>query len=241
MALKQYLILFVSIYCPCLQAFAVEELVAHVKTSIEKAENYESKLNQEVLSIKGLTGYKVKHLLNNLCSLKNANYLEIGVWAGSTFIAATYKNQDTLNSSTAIDNWAFGSKNDFFHNTKLFLDSSKFCFYESDCFKLNLLENFKSPIHIYFYDGEHRFEDQLKAFTYFNPIFDNNFIAVVDDYAWPEVQKGTTEAFSRLGYNVVFETHLFPDYNGDRTGWRDGAFDSFGWWNGIFIAVVSKK
>lgn len=39
---------------------------------------------------------KVRHLLNNLCSLPSTSYLEIGTWKGSTWISALFQNQKSV-------------------------------------------------------------------------------------------------------------------------------------------------
>lgn len=209
-------------------------LVNHVKKAISNAENNISQLNKEVLDIQGLSGHKVKHFLNNLCTLKGGRYLEIGVWQGGTFVSALYNNQNNLSEAIAIDNWIMRTPyNSFEKNTNNFLQPNSFKFYESDCFKINLTEVFKNKINIYFYDGEHNFDDHVSAFTYFDSILDDNFIAIVDDYNWDAVQKGTQKAFKDLNYNVIYELYIPATY----TTW----FEELGWWNGIYIAVVSKN
>ena len=96
---------------------------------------------------------------------------------------------------------------------------------ENDCFAIAL--NQISQRNIYFYDGEHGYDDQVKAFTYYNEILDDLFIAIVDDYDWVEVHTGTQDAFKRLQYQVLYEVWLPP---GDVTGWH----------NGLYVAVVKK-
>lgn len=204
-------------------------LIEHVTNSIKNAELGISQLNSEILNLEGMSSDKVRHFLNNICSLENGKYLEIGVWKGSTFISALYKN--TLQDAIAVDNWALfsGPKDTFQKNISHFLENTIYTFYESDCFKFDL-KKIKNKINIYFYDGGHTFEDQKLAFTYYNEIFADTFIAIVDDYNWIEVQNGTQKAFKELGYNILFEQFLPSSHNGDTTSW----------WNGIYVAVISK-
>ena len=68
-------------------------LIEHVKQSIQNAELGISQLNSKILNLEGMSSDKVRHFLNNICSLEHGNYLEIGVWKGSTFISALYKNK----------------------------------------------------------------------------------------------------------------------------------------------------
>ncbi len=76
-----------------------------VQTSIELAYQGSSSLTQQILNIDGMSSPKVRHFLNNLCSLPGTSYLEIG-WKGSTWISALYGNKATIQQA---DDWNFGS------------------------------------------------------------------------------------------------------------------------------------
>lgn len=207
-------------------------LIEHVKKSISTAENGMSQLPPEILAIDGMSSSKVRHFLNNVCSLPQASYLEIGVWKGSTFISALYGNKQMKNA-IAIDNWSeFGDPAEqFMGNTKKWLSNSSFMFYDQDCFKINKKTIFNNKVNIYFYDGNHARESQKLAFTYFNDIFEDTFIAIVDDWNWPQVAAGTDDAFKNLKYKILFEAKLFSAGDADRQNW----------WNGLYVAVISKQ
>lgn len=207
-------------------------LINHIKNSIEKAQKGVSKLNSDILTIPGMSSHKVRHFLNNLCSLENAHYLEIGVWQGSTFISALHQNTDTLASAIAIDNWSEfnGPKNNFLSNTAKFLPKKTFLFVDHDCFTVDT-QVFSNKVDIYFYDGNHSTESQKNAFIYFNDILADTFITVVDDWNAPEAPQGTKEAFKQLNYEVVYEVALPARFNGDTENW----------WNGLYVALIRKK
>lgn len=209
-------------------------LIEHVKQSIQNAELRVSKLTEDVLNLQGMSSDYVRHFLNNICSLSGGKYLEIGVWQGSTFVSALYNN--SLSEAIAIDNWSLfaGPKDIFQNNLNYFLPQRNYTFYEVDCFSFDL-NTIKNKINIYFYDGGHTEEDQELAFTYYNDIFEDTFIAIVDDYNWQPVQEGTQKAFKKLGYTVLFEQYLPSPYN-PLTNVRSTNY----WWNGIYVAVVSK-
>ena len=230
--LKKFLFICVTIFPLYIQAAEAQFLIEHVKRSIKNAEVGKSNLTKEVLHLSGLSSSKVRHLLNNLCTLPNSYYLEIGVYQGSTFISALYNNTNTLIDAIAIDNWSeFGFQKDVFLNNCIhYLDKNSFRFYESDSFSVNLNDIFNQPVTIYFYDGNHSVEAQRKAFTYFDAIFADIFIAVVDDWNWEQVKVPTKKAFVELGYTVLFERELPARYVGDLENW----------WNGIYIAVIQK-
>ena len=96
---------------------------------------------------------------------------------------------------------------------------------------MNKVESFYTPINVFFYDGSHDEKSQELAFTYFNSVFDDLFIAIIDDWNWDYVRKGTNNAFNKLNYEILFEKSFFTPYNGDTSSW----------WNGLYIAVVKKN
>src|SRR3989339_668086 len=225
-------LLILCSFCLKLFAYSSSELIDHVQKSIDFAILHKSKLDPSLLQIYGMSSEKNRHFLNNVCSLPGINYLEIGVWRGSTFFSALYKNFD-IRSATAVENWSLNSdtrghyfsnkekyKNQIPHNIKMI---------EENCFEISL-NHFRGPIQIYFYDGRHEEEDQRKAFTYFDSVLDDVFIAIVDDFNHPPVPVGTKLAFEELGYEICHEWILPARMNGDLDLW----------WNGLYIAVIKK-
>ena len=223
------------LFCSTIELFSYSsnQLVDHVQMSINAANNHESKLVGAVLQIHGMSSEKNRHFLNNVCSLEGINYLEIGVWQGSTFFSALYNNRN-IQSATAVENWSLDpyTRNYYFSNLDQYKNSlpENIKLVEKDCFATSLTD-FKEPIQIYFYDGRHEEDDQCKAFTYFNEILDDVFIAIVDDWNHPPVQTGTRMAFKELGYHVHEEWILPARYNGDLELW----------WNGLYVAVIEKN
>ncbi len=205
-------------------------LIEHVQKSITLAQLERSQLNSEILLLEGLSSNKIRHLLNNICSLSDANYLEIGTWKGATFISALFKNN--LLSGTAIDNWSqfAGNKKEFETNITNFLPNTSYQMYETNCFKFKV-ETIPQKINIYFYDAGHTREEQRLAFVHYNKIFEDTFIAIVDNYNWIQVQEGTQSAFKELQYNVLFEQFLKAEKRADKSGW----------WTGLYVAVISKN
>lgn len=209
-----------------------ENLIENVKKCIINANAGHSKLPDKVLKIQGMSSAKVRHLLNNLCACPNSSYLEIGVWKGSTWISALYGNNDSLVDAIGIDNWSeFGApKRVFKKNISKFIPSNRGRFYSKNAFSLPKEKIFYTPVNIYFYDGDHSASAQEQAFTYYNDVLDDVFIAIVDDWNFPPVPLGTYAAFNRLGYTVLYETVLSAKNNGDKGDW----------WNGLYIAVIRK-
>jgi hypothetical protein len=200
-------------------------LVQHVETSIERANEHQSKLDRAALLPRGFTSPKVRHLLNNLGSLDGLDHLEVGVHRGATFVATNYRN--ALASSTAIDNWSeFAEdetvKAEFVRHTTALLRPGSYRFFEQDCFSVTR-EQLRAPINFYTYDGEHSHESQARALTHFYPMLDDVFVFVVDDYGWAQVKSGTEEAIATLGLTTLYQRELGE-----------------GWWNGLFVGVLAK-
>ncbi len=208
-----------------------EETVEFVNWCITQAEQHESKLNQDVLGIEGMSSAKGRHFLNNLCSRPNTHLLEIGCWKGSTLIASLFHNDMT--HAVAIDNWCQvgrAASIEFHENCTRFLHPNQLNYQDVDCFEINPKDICTTPVNVYFYDGRHDIEDQTRAFVHYNDVFDDLFIAVVDDWNFSSVHDGTHIAFEKLKYQVLFERAM----PGNRCD------DTENWWNGMYIALVRK-
>lgn len=200
------------------------DLIDKVKKAIKDAENEKSKLSKDILEIIGMSSTKVRCLLNNLCHPKT-NYLEIGTWQGSTLFSAAYENKGNF---IGVDNFTkFGRpKKEFYENKEKFGKNTTF--FEQNSWTVDLEKLPK--IDVYFYDGAHSEENQYKAFTYFNPIFKKQFIAVIDDWNRPHIRRGTLRAFKELNYKILFDW--------ERKTRKVGDTQDF--WNGIYLVVVEK-
>jgi hypothetical protein len=200
-------------------------LSEHADRAIEHALAGRSRLNEDVVSLPGLSTPTVRHLLNNLCDFPSANYLEVGTWTGSTLVSASYGN---VGRFTAVDNFAWSppTREIFRRVRERFRDSCRFAFHDADCWSPALLRKLPKDVNVYFYDGPHGYEDHYQAFARYDPVLAREFIAVVDDWRlWP-IRTATRAAFSVLGYRTLFEREFFTKGH---------------WWNGLFIAVVRKK
>jgi hypothetical protein len=203
--------------------------IDHINKSIEFAKNGVSKLPLEILDLPGMSSYKVRHFLNNLCGRFPGHvYLEVGCYKGSTLISAGYANNVKL---IGIDNWSEfdAPKDEFMSNVNKWIPDNNLWFLDQNAFSVGL-DRFNDKIGIYFYDGSHDVASQIQAFTYFNQILDNVFITIIDDWNMDSVKLGTNEAFRSLKYTVLDFWELPAKFNGDTENW----------WNGLYIAVVRK-
>lgn len=209
---------------------SLDAMVHHVQAGLRAAGEGRSKLPQSVLELQGMSSPKVRHLLNHLCARPGVRYLEIGVLTGSTLVSALFGNPYAR--AWAIENWSeFGGKReDLLSSLELLSEEerARLTLLEEDCFNLDLARLL--PCDVYFYDGNHERLSQRLAFTRFDPVLADPFVAVVDDWNWEDVREGTREAFAELGYEAAFEVELPALSNGDLENW----------WNGLWVAVVRK-
>jgi hypothetical protein len=196
-----------------------------IDKAIKDAIEGKSKLTPEILGMEGMSSAWVRHLLNNLIG---GNYLEVGVWHGSTFISALYGNKI---NAYAIDNWSEYNDNDskynFYKNCERF-GISGFTFFECDAFTVDLKKIPK--IDIYFYDGDHNYENTIKALTYFLPVLSDEFLFIVDDYEWEGVERGVWDGIKECNLKVIYMRYLESV----------GPNDKNTWWNGLGIFKLRK-
>jgi len=180
-----------------------------------------------------MSSKKNRHFLNSLCSISDeikTNYLEIGVWKGSTFLAANYKNNNL--ESIAIDSWAgWGGPKDVFESGCKKHLRNMYGILSFDSFSPDVLELLQDKkFDIYFYDGAHSYEAQRDAFKFYTKNLGDLFICVVDDWKRPEVRKGTRDAFDQLNYTILYEKEIFSNQN-----------DPEGYWEGLYIGLIKQN
>ena len=86
-------------------------------------------------------------------------------------------------------------------------------------------------VNLFFYDGEHSEVDHYQAFASFHPMFDELFIAVIDDWNFPEARNGTLRALKDLKIENIYQQVLPSRFNGDLLQW----------WNGVGVFVLRKS
>jgi hypothetical protein len=187
----------------------------------------QTKLNSKAISMEGMSSFYVRNLLNKAVSYPGVKYLEIGVWQGSTFYSALCNNKPDY--ALAIDNFCtFGGPEKEFKQNMLDIGAS-FDFINYDCFSVDT-SSIKHKFNVYFYDGEHTHKDQELALSHYYDVLDDKFLFICDDYNWPQVQSGTKDGISNSNLKILDERTLLSNHNGDTTTW----------WNGIYLAVLSK-
>lgn len=224
--------------------YTKELLINHVNECFANSDNEKSKLSTDILQMEGMSGSKTRHLYNNICSLNEANYLEIGTWKGSSFISAIHKNNINC---LAVDNWSeffnfgfngnndIGSKSIFLKNIESLCDNKNYNFLEKDSFLLDKSDLPFDSVDIYLYDGQHDYESHKKAITYFSKFLSKYSIVVIDDWRsdgeWSKVQRGT--------YDGLKESGLIVHHRVERITQQENN-GSAEYWNGVGVFVCEK-
>jgi hypothetical protein len=217
----------------------IEEVTRGVCDAIADGVSKRSRLRDEILAYRGMSGVKYKHFINNLLSRSFVKrYLEIGVFEGSTAIAAAYGNEDV--ECFHIDNFSlFGVTPDkFLSNYKAAIGKVPFLI-NNDCFAIDPLTYGIRDIDIYFYDGDHAEINHYRALHHYYKAMADTFVLIVDDWGWKDVQSGTYRAIKDLGLRIDgrFEfgiDFVKPEENPTGIGNEDG------WWCGCGIFILSK-
>ncbi len=218
-----------------------KQLVAHVQSSLEKAMRYESKLkkthfddtatyiqrtaeNLDYTTLTDISSIPFCHLLNNLCDRTGTSHLHIGLLAGDSLIAALYGNQHLLITQIGVDWFQECPENTFRSNCEKYIDLKQCLILNEACFEVDT-SIFDIPIDIYFYDADHCLMAHKMALTYYNDIFADVFVVVIDDWACPWIRKPTFKAFDTLGYHILYESFI-------------PGTEEYG--NGQYVAVIKK-
>ena len=236
-----------------------QDLIVHpqVETCIEAFTNsgkylsnhrtYDPNDPSAYYNVEGLTSARVRHFLNNLCSQEGAVYLEIGVYAGSTFCAAVQNND--MVAAYANDNWSQSNLQPAREDINLSLQNVTV-----DTFVKNLQENittdsldfdiqvlkgdssglgkkdFKHDVNIIFYDGDNSEHKMREFFINMLDFTEDVFTLVIDD---ANIQKNvaiTKRFIDAMGLKILYERELLNDLE-----------DPEMWWNGLYVVVLSKS
>jgi hypothetical protein len=225
----------------CTTFASVCDWIRLVDSSIIFAEKRISKLTEQELAYYGMSGPHFRHFFNNIGAHPDIRYLEVGVYAGSTFISMLHGNNVT---AIAMDAWDFeigdswmneddtGNAREFFDSTiSDYVGNNTVYVHQVDCWNASRsvsLDLTGKPSNIFFYDAGHSMEDQFAALLYFYPSLDDIFMFVIDDWAVLDARVGTLASIAAMPVMVMAEYELLTtDINIAGHPWHNGA--------GIFI------
>ncbi len=213
----------------------INKYINHINLSFENAENYKSKLCNEILFMEGMSGIKTRHFYNNLLSIDDSRYLEIGTWKGSSVCSAMYRNNASV---ICIDNFSqfLFEKQQFYANFLKYKKGNDATFIYFDCFLLD--SSILPKRNIFMYDGEHSYNSHFKVLHNYYNCLDDIFIYVVDDWNWLDVRNGTYDSIKNLNLTILYEKEIRLT-NDNTTTPNDKLYET--WWNGIYVAILKKN
>jgi len=206
----------------------MNKLIKHIEWALAQAYLSESKIDERILEMPGMSGSKTRHFYNNICSMDDARYLEIGAWKGSSLCSAMYDNEMTC---VAIDNWSESPFEDFLQNFNRFKGGNNASFIEKNCWDVDASTIGK--FNIYMYDACHTEESHHKALSHYFSCLDDEFIYLVDDWNVKEIQDGTLSSIKDNKLEVLYQKEIFSPGNNH--------IYPFDWHNGISIFVLKKQ
>lgn len=210
----------------------LEQLKEIINTALQSPGK--SKLTEAQFDVGGFISPNVRHLYNNLGSI-STHYLECGTHAGSSLVSTVYGN-DNLKSATGVDDFSLFSENQDI--SKVFYDNAdrhikgRYTMLEMDYFKTTKKE-IPNKIDLYLFDGDHSYEHQYKGITHYAQFLADECIILIDDIAWTNPNAATFKGLADSGLTIQYYITL---WSGKESDCSDRGF-----WNGIGVALVSKK
>ena len=208
------------------------DLVKHTVSAIHK-----SGVPTVYNNIPGLTSPRVQTLLNNLAQGVDT-YMEVGSAMGATLCAVLKDNPLT---AFAVDNWQQNIQDEkqtqnlpnntldiFMKNVEQHKEDSIVNVIDDDMFRVDTIP-LTNSIKMWFYDGPHEQEITKNAVQHYWDTFTNETILVFDDANWDGVVHGARAGIEQCGGTIVYDKLILNDIE-----------DKSQWWNGVYVAVVSK-
>ncbi|PWU24938.1 MAG: hypothetical protein C5B48_03855 [Candidatus Rokuibacteriota bacterium] len=149
-------------------------------------------------------------------------FVNVGVWNGFSFLCGLRGNAERL--CVGVDNFSeFEGPRDAFLERFEQSKGPAHAFYDMD-YQDYFARQHHSPIGLYFYDGDHAYEHQLRGLQTAEPFFTDDCVVVVDDTNWEEPRQATLDFMvqSDRDYALLLDART-----------ADQVHPSF--WNGVIV------
>jgi hypothetical protein len=149
-------------------------------------------------------------------------YVNVGVWNGFTFLSGLRGNPERL--CIGIDNFSqFQNPREAFLGRFEENRGPAHHFFDMD-YEEYFASRHDAPIGLYFYDGDHAYEHQLRGLQIAEPFFTDDCVVLVDDTNWPEPRRATLDfiAQSEREYELLLDVRT-----------AEGLHPTF--WNGVMV------
>lgn len=184
--------------------------------------------------VTGFAGDKLTGMIQRLTKAIGKDYLEVGVFQGSSLLNTAYANPDL--HCYGIDNYSQCDPSN--QNRGIVIERAKalgvsnFTLIDKD-FEVGLCE-VEQEIGVYFIDGPHDYRSQLMCLGYGTRFLSKYGVMIVDDANYPHVRQATRDFVNLFPeYKLIFEAytecHPANMSNDSRLAAKQG------WWDGVHV------
>jgi hypothetical protein len=215
-----------------------------ISGSFHQAELDKSNLREFDRDLYGASGRKIKHAINNICNIKdNLSYLELGVYRGSTLIAANFRNNIT---TYGIDDFTLDPKESEpykesgWSNPRQALDDliDRYRHSEKLTNVINIInceankvdtKLIPKKIDIIHYDLETHHADLESTLRHYLPVFDKHTLLLVSNWN----STGVRNSYKRFCNSPGIEVEMLNEKLSHTTA------DGMNWYNGFSVSLVT--
>lgn len=198
----------------------------NIKTSL-----YPKDRRMKILDEKNVVGFStenIRFIMNEICRLFCKElYVEVGSWKGCSLISSALYNKNA--KFIGIDNFCeFNSSIEIVQENINKFDIENTSIIEghyNDIIPIILKEK---TIDVYFYDGNHDYNNQLNGLNIIKPYLKEECVIFVDDASWEDPAKANNDW---LIENSDFKSIILTVDNYDVKKTVNNKF----WWNGLQI------
>lgn len=202
----------------CKGTYSPYELESHNTFISDPRPNFTS--CQILLEIPRYSTIANAYLISKLVELMppSSAYLNVGVWCGFSYLAPLVSNPDK--KCIGVDNFSqFGGPKEYFEALYNAVRNANSRYYDMDY--MHYFEKVhKEPLGVYFYDGEHSYENQLKGLEVAEPFLINGAYVVVDDTNDPEPFEATMDFISARPDKYLILLNKKTAHNSHPTYWN---------------------
>jgi hypothetical protein len=182
---------------------------------------------REVCEIPRMSTFAVAAIMNYAVARMPAEhvFLNVGVWNGFSFLSGLVNNPDK--TCIGVDNFSeSGGPRDAFMERFERFSGPNHRFHEMD-YRDYFSNVHSEPIGVYFYDGEHSYENQWRGLEIAEPYFTDDCILFVDDTNWDDPHRATLDFIDASERDYTLFSDERTAGNGHPT-----------LWNGLMVAQV---